>query len=96
MKANLNELDAMLHDLSRGQYKDHQYNTDKATDIPPERPPPPKGYGNENASNNSNFLQVRFPMKCYLYEKFILPTPLAYPKLAKNLYLLKIHPPCPL
>ena len=62
MKANLNELDAMLHDLSRGQYKDHQYNTDKATDIPPERPPPPKGYGNENTSNNSNFLQVRFTM----------------------------------
>ena len=62
MKANLNELDAMLHDLSRGQYKG-QYNPEAkaASEIPPERPPPPKGYNNENnATNNTNFLQVGF------------------------------------
>ena len=64
MKANLNELDAMLHDLSRGQYNSH-LPTDK--DVPPERPPPPKGYTTNNENQNptlqsnssSNFLQVK-------------------------------------
>ena len=43
MQANLNELDAMLHDLSRGRYDE---NGGYESPAAPERPPPPKGYDN--------------------------------------------------
>ena len=56
MKANLNELDAMLHDLSRGQYSHNGHNglldDPMFSDEAPERPPPPKDY------QSPNFLSV--------------------------------------
>jgi hypothetical protein len=53
MKANLNELDAMLSDLSKSSYgvgtNDYYYSDLESTysldsGLPPSRPPPPKDY----------------------------------------------------
>ena len=47
MQTNLNELDAMLQDLSRAQYSGKMEVIGEDV-IPPERPPPPKGYESDN------------------------------------------------
>jgi|FrelakmetLWP11LW_1041352.scaffolds.fasta_scaffold245885_2 hypothetical protein len=53
MKANLNELDAMLKDLSKSSFgggtNDYYYSDLESTysidsGVPPSRPPPPKDY----------------------------------------------------